>query len=84
MSPTRSELPEFVSFPNGLTEEPQAVKAALPQRQVEGQGNRLKMVKPHVLPTMQQGATKRLEKLLYSEGTAQASDPTTTQTKTGS
>ncbi len=38
----------------------------------------------HVLPTMQQDATARLEKLLYSKRNAQGSDTTVTQTKTGS
>jgi integrase len=38
----------------------------------------------HVLPTMQQGATNRLEKLLYSKRNARSSDTPVTQTKTGS
>jgi integrase len=38
----------------------------------------------HVLPTMQENATTRLEKLLYRKGSAHASDPIVTQTKTGS
>ena len=38
----------------------------------------------HVLPTMQQGATNRLEKLLYSKRNARSSDTRVTQTKTGS
>jgi integrase len=37
-----------------------------------------------VLPTMQQGATNRLEKLLYSKRNARSSDTPVTQTKTGS
>jgi hypothetical protein len=37
----------------------------------------------HVLPTMQQGATNRLEKLLYSKRNARLDTPVT-QTKTGS
>jgi integrase len=38
----------------------------------------------HVLPTMQQQATARLEKLLYNEGSAKVNDATDTQTGTGS
>lgn len=38
----------------------------------------------HVLPTMQQQATARLEKLLYNEGSAKVSDAAATQTETGS
>jgi len=38
----------------------------------------------HVPPTMQQGATNRLEKLLESSDNAQESDPTVTQAKTAS
>jgi transposase len=45
----RSEVPEFVSFANGLTSDLQAVRAALEyewsQGQVEGQVHRLKLVK---------------------------------------
>ncbi len=45
----RSEIPEFVSFANGLTDDFQAVRAALEyewsQGQVEGQVHRLKLVK---------------------------------------
>lgn len=45
----RSEMPEFVSFANGLTADLQAVRAALEyewsQGQVEGQVHRLKLVK---------------------------------------
>lgn len=38
----------------------------------------------HVLPTMQQQATARLEKLLYNEGSARTNDTEATQTETGS
>ncbi|HEV2708052.1 MAG TPA: site-specific integrase [Pyrinomonadaceae bacterium] len=38
----------------------------------------------HVLPTMQQGATARLEKLLYNRGGVQSGDSSVSQTKTGS
>jgi len=38
----------------------------------------------HVLLTMQQGATNRLEKLLYSKRNTRSSDTAVTQTKTGS
>lgn len=38
----------------------------------------------HVLPHMQQSASARLEKLLYNRPSAQGSDTTVTQTKTGS
>lgn len=38
----------------------------------------------HVLPTMQQGATARLEKLLYGKGNAPSSDAVTLQASTGS
>jgi transposase len=45
----RSEIPEFVSFANGLTSDLQAVRAGLTyewsQGQVEGQVHRLKMIK---------------------------------------
>jgi transposase len=45
----RSEIPEFVTFANGLTDDLLAVRAALSyewsQGQVEGQVNRLKLVK---------------------------------------
>ncbi|HEY9282665.1 MAG TPA: transposase, partial [Pyrinomonadaceae bacterium] len=45
----RSEIPELVSFANGLTDDVSAVKAALEyewsQGQVEGQVHRLKMIK---------------------------------------
>ncbi len=45
----RSEIPEFVSFANGLTDDLQAVRAALESEwsngQVEGQVHRLKLVK---------------------------------------
>ena len=45
----QSEIPEFVSFANGLTADLQAVRAALScewsQGQVEGQVHRLKLVK---------------------------------------
>jgi transposase len=45
----RSEIPEFVSFANGLTSDLQAVRAALEyewsQGQVEGQVHRLKLLK---------------------------------------
>ena len=45
----RGEIPEFVSFANGLTADLQAVRAALScewsQGQVEGQVHRLKLVK---------------------------------------
>jgi transposase len=45
----RSEVPEFVSFANGLTTDLQAVRAALcyewSNGQVEGQVHRLKLVK---------------------------------------
>lgn len=45
----RSEIPEFVGFANGVTDDLQAVKAALSyewsQGQVEGQVHRLKMIK---------------------------------------
>jgi integrase len=37
----------------------------------------------HVLPTMQQQATARLEKLLYNEGNAEVNDASGAQTKTG-
>ncbi|MGH9897735.1 MAG: site-specific integrase, partial [Pyrinomonadaceae bacterium] len=37
----------------------------------------------HVIPTMQQGARKRLEKLLYSKRNARSSYTKVTQTKTG-
>jgi integrase len=37
----------------------------------------------HVLPTMPQGVTARLEKLLYDKGSAQISGTTIIQTKTG-
>lgn len=49
ISALRSGLPEFVSFANGITEDLQAVKAALQYEwsngQTEGQVNRLKMIK---------------------------------------
>lgn len=49
MSAQRSEVAEFVSFANGLTDDLQAVRAALEyewsQRQVEGQVHRLKLIK---------------------------------------
>ncbi len=49
ISALRSELPEFVSFANGITEDLQAVNAALQYEwsngQTEGQVNRLKMIK---------------------------------------
>lgn len=49
ISALRSELPEFVSFANGITEDLQAVRAALQYEwsngQTEGQVNRLKMIK---------------------------------------
>ncbi len=38
----------------------------------------------HVLPTMQQGATARLEKLLENSEAAQESDPTVIQAKSAS
>jgi integrase len=38
----------------------------------------------HVLPTMQQGATARLEKLLENSEATQESDPTVTQAKSAS
>lgn len=38
----------------------------------------------HVLPTMQQQATARLEKLLYNDGDAEVNDVSGAQTKTGS
>ena len=45
----RSEIPEFVTFANGLTDDLQAVRAALEyewsQGQVEGQVHRLKLIK---------------------------------------
>ena len=45
----RSEIPEFVSFANGLTDDVLAVRAALEyewsQGQVEGQVHRLKLIK---------------------------------------
>lgn len=45
----KSQLPEFTSFANGITQDLQAVKAALlyewSQGQVEGQVNRLKLLK---------------------------------------
>lgn len=45
----KSQLPEFVSFANGIMQDIQAVKAALTyewsQGQVEGQDNRLKLLK---------------------------------------
>lgn len=45
----RSEIPEFASFANGLTDDLQAVRAALEnewsQGQVEGQVHRLKLIK---------------------------------------
>ena len=37
----------------------------------------------HVLPTMQQGATARLEKLLYGKGNAPSSDAAIQQAKMG-
>jgi transposase len=46
---TRSELPEFVGFARGITEDMEAVRAALLYQwsngQTEGQVNRLKMIK---------------------------------------
>jgi transposase len=49
VSAQRSEIPEFVSFANGLTSDIQAVRAALEyewsQGQVEGQVHRLKLIK---------------------------------------
>jgi len=49
ISAQRSEIPEFVSFANGLTDDLQAVRASLEyewsQGQVEGQVHRLKLVK---------------------------------------
>lgn len=49
ISALRSGLPEFVSFANGITEDLQAVRAALQcewsNGQTEGQVNRLKMIK---------------------------------------
>ena len=49
ISAPRSELPEFVGFANGITEDLQAVRAALQYEwsngQTEGQVNRLKMIK---------------------------------------
>lgn len=45
----RSEIPEFVSFANGLTDDLQVVRAALKYEwsngQVEGQVHRLKLIK---------------------------------------
>jgi transposase len=45
----KSKLPEFTSFANGISEDIQAIKAALEyewsQGQVEGQVNRLKLLK---------------------------------------
>ena len=49
VSALRSELPEFVSFANGITEDLQAVRAALQYEwsngQTEGQVHRLKLIK---------------------------------------
>lgn len=49
ISAQRSEVPEFVSFANGLTDDLQAVRASLEcewsNGQVEGQVHRLKLVK---------------------------------------
>lgn len=49
MTALKSQLPEFVKFANGIMQDLQAVKAALmyewSQGQVEGQVNRLKLLK---------------------------------------
>ena len=38
----------------------------------------------HVLPTMQQQATARLERMLYNESSAEVNDASGAETKTGS